>query len=1172
MPPVANKAAKADKPPPKDTPAGPKQARKRKLACIPCRERRVRCDWPEGGGGCLACSTARLRCPGEPAPKKRLKKGELPPRDGKPTEADLRMAKYQFGSAVTFHLIESCLQNANPVIPGMPYDFFRDFLKKAGGTREMEIAAEVFCGAFIAIAGAFSDHYMIVGKTDLNQPFDSPLGVQYNYSVYHPFGQKRRDAIDALSLNARQIFEDSGMRLRPSVEAIYALYIMDQMVVLTSERGRTEREYVQIACEHWKTMLGPKRNELTDEQVALLQGPVAMELLALDAHSAASLKAPLIVSDANLAAHVAHLSIVGAQTPTINAEMLQDEETGWTELGKQLAPLSLSTTALYRAFSRLSLSALSDPTTLAPFHTALDAGYAFLFQTAQTVANLPPLPEQIDTAWRAFDLFGLLNAYRRTLLRLDLLAHQRVIEALLRSQAPPSTALRPIAKGKNATLKEVVPQDLPAPPPQAPPPELLQAYAVSRQRVQRCFALAAELARHAIDTSSLLYARQLSETLEVCSSWTSMRNADRAMAAELCGELGITPEMGQIFLQFLSLCSWSTHSSFQLHQGLLSGLTALSGGVPPPSSPFPPPPSSIVINGRLIPQRPSAFAVVPPSIPGSQPKTGRKARRTAAAHQLAQQIAQAQAPPKEKVYRPPPREVPPDFVEDWSFLDAYGPPDKPGEAAPSIASGSTSAVTSPMASPPTPVFPSTSSALPTLPTTVASARSPPAPAVSSFPAPGAPTPSAADKGKGKEARNQALAAKWNPLMRSTTGVTASSSGSSSASSVSKTSSSASGSQQKKTQVQSRLEAAAMPLKFKMPSRLKMTPSIHPLLPPPKGQKQQRTMKSPPGPPLVPIAPAPNPPAQIPRPFTILPTPPQPQQNHYQLPLPPSSVPLSQAHPDAAVSAYLASPSQTYGFQHLPTPATNPSPPAPPLYTPSTHAAPAYPLPAPHPAAAPSPAHYMAPSPAPMHAQPLAAASFSRNFSPSSVYNQTFPTFPTSVPHHQPAPLPFLDNSSAHSVYSSYPPSALASTASLASVNTTGTTPPGAFPGTPTSLHPSFPVPSGIIDSTSHALELAPLDSQTLALLASLPPAHQDGMGTSTASPEGSGSASASGAGSVAGSAMGDVPMAVDPALLTGGGGGGMGGFDLGGMDWAMQGVEQPQHHQSPHMTHGGGWM
>lgn len=116
------------------------------------------------------------RCPGEPEPRKRQKKGEGgAAADGSPSAlatlplvsaggTQANMDRFELGGALTFHLIEvsrrlqwcasrPCLRiflfqslfvMANPAIPGLDYWTYRNLLHNAGGSsREMEIAAEV---------------------------------------------------------------------------------------------------------------------------------------------------------------------------------------------------------------------------------------------------------------------------------------------------------------------------------------------------------------------------------------------------------------------------------------------------------------------------------------------------------------------------------------------------------------------------------------------------------------------------------------------------------------------------------------------------------------------------------------------------------------------------------------------------------------------------------------------------------------------------------------------------------------------------------------------------------------------------------------------------------------------------------------------------------------------
>lgn len=127
------------------------------------------------------------------------------------------------------------------------------------------------------------------------------------------------------------------------------------------------------------------------------------------------------------------------------------------------------------------------------------------------IEAVPPLDTIEKTQHRQFDLISLTNNCRRNLLRLDLLLHQRIVEAALAADG-------------------------------APEPIVLQNYEVSRGRVQKVFVTVTDLAKYAIFHRSLIYVRGLFEMLEVCSTWTSLRTADRATAAELVSELGITED------------------------------------------------------------------------------------------------------------------------------------------------------------------------------------------------------------------------------------------------------------------------------------------------------------------------------------------------------------------------------------------------------------------------------------------------------------------------------------------------------------------------------------------------------------------------------------------------------------------------------------------------------
>lgn len=69
------------------------------------------------------------------------------------------------------------------------------------------------------------------------------------------------------------------MRLRPSLEAVYALLAMDQMAVWTAERGRGDREFVQLACETWRTAMRERKEAPNEDHLQPTMGPLAVHLL-----------------------------------------------------------------------------------------------------------------------------------------------------------------------------------------------------------------------------------------------------------------------------------------------------------------------------------------------------------------------------------------------------------------------------------------------------------------------------------------------------------------------------------------------------------------------------------------------------------------------------------------------------------------------------------------------------------------------------------------------------------------------------------------------------------------------------------------------------------------------------------------------------------------------------
>jgi hypothetical protein len=117
-----------------------------------------------------------------------------------------------------------------------------------------------------------------------------------------------------------------------------------------------------------------------------------------------------------------------------------------------------------------------------------------------------------------YDLESQLTAQQLHLAQLDLLIHQKIVQAFVVS----STSSTP------------------------PSPTLLQNYTASRSRIQDVFKLATELAQRAIETSAWSRAREVVAVLSTSSAWTSLakEKAD-PVKLELLNELGITLEMGQ---------------------------------------------------------------------------------------------------------------------------------------------------------------------------------------------------------------------------------------------------------------------------------------------------------------------------------------------------------------------------------------------------------------------------------------------------------------------------------------------------------------------------------------------------------------------------------------------------------------------------------------------------
>lgn len=66
------------------------------------------------------------------------------------------------------------------------------------------------------------------------------------------------------------------------------------------------------------------------------------------------LTAPRYSTDYELSTYFSHIDFLAIPAPTIDLTRLVNDEEGWSELGKQLAPLQLSTLSLYRTFINAS--------------------------------------------------------------------------------------------------------------------------------------------------------------------------------------------------------------------------------------------------------------------------------------------------------------------------------------------------------------------------------------------------------------------------------------------------------------------------------------------------------------------------------------------------------------------------------------------------------------------------------------------------------------------------------------------------------------------------------------------------------------------------------------------------------------------------------------------------
>ncbi|GAA5987836.1 hypothetical protein JCM5350_003165 [Sporobolomyces pararoseus] len=530
---------------------GPKRKR---LACEICRIRRVKCEWRDAQGSCQACLNAQYQCPGEPTRKKRLKKGEVEP-DEKMLELERKLRAFEIGGAMTFQMIERGFKHAPPDVLGLPTGYYKQYVRTcAGASKEREIAAEVLCAAFVAGAATFTDHAKIVTGISPDMPVATPSRVRYNYSAYVPFGSSRSEAVLALAFQSRQIFEDSTMRHRPSPEAIYCLIVMDWMANLTREAvegGKAgkekdiDTEYAEVLCRSYRTLMMGRRSEINPKDLEFLLGPVNAYLFFLDARNAARTGSkPTFLSD--------------------SAHRLFNIQSGARLLSRARSAAVAARLFDYSPVSQVYPAFNCTVALLEPIWGKIDLSLSNL---ALLLSNLPTLPPSEDSMHNRYELEGVIQNQQLNLALLDLLIHQKIVQAFL----PSSTS-----------------SNNPVP----PSPGLLNNYATSRSRVQDVFRLVTSFARGAIETMSWKRAREVVEVLAVCSAWTSLANEeDDGIKVQLIHELGITIEMGQILEQCLALASWSSPSAGKQREGLLVSLVFAYGPLPPNN--LPPPPTTL---------------------------------------------------------------------------------------------------------------------------------------------------------------------------------------------------------------------------------------------------------------------------------------------------------------------------------------------------------------------------------------------------------------------------------------------------------------------------------------------------------------------------------------------------------------------------------------------------
>ncbi|KDE04786.1 hypothetical protein MVLG_04750 [Microbotryum lychnidis-dioicae p1A1 Lamole] len=550
----------------------PAKSGRRRLACEPCRARRIKCAWQaETSQSCIACDEADLKCPGEAQPRKRRKRcdsaqaqqAHAHAQEPKPlelavdTKPDIVQAdQYELGGALTFHLIQLCFNMANPCISGLDYDLFQALLNNSAGvSRELEVAAETLCGALIAVSVTFSDHELFIGPSPKPEiPYDEPSGIKASVAQYDKlvsFGRRRQEAVQHFVTRALKLYAESRIDYYPSIEAIYTMLAMDHCLSLTTEGIRTQRRFVDSAIEMFK-LLTRRRAELPKPIQEALIGPLSHTLLSLDAQTAAVLKTPSAISNDELGFYFPQIQLDDTFFSSLHhPSRIIDRKQGWTELGKQTASIGMVITRLYRRLvdngNRLGYH-------ISEIWRGVEMVRLWLDDAEATVlCRLTPLASKELTDERAFDLISLLNFHRRNLFRLDLLVHQRIVDAAAKDPAP-------IA---------------------------LQLYATSCARVQALFKLVVVMAKEITRTSALIQARRLFEVLECCLTWSSMRSSRPPEVADLITELGITKDMGTTIMNMLALASWSSALADVQRRSLRNGFTHLSKQATPAPEPTP---------------------------------------------------------------------------------------------------------------------------------------------------------------------------------------------------------------------------------------------------------------------------------------------------------------------------------------------------------------------------------------------------------------------------------------------------------------------------------------------------------------------------------------------------------------------------------------------------------